>query len=260
MSEFVCDQLPEFRRQPNGTAKVGLLWDTAPMNSIDMAGRAVEAFGSEVSDESRFTYRTLHFGLKDGDAKILVIYDRVRSTPKSPSSRSSSSRVNPSRRWWGVPMGIFTRLCGRKHSGRETSKQGAAKGVESSRQFVETYPQLCVVCTSLPKSDFRDADEMKWLLDNRDVLIGSFLGLEEPTEIRQLVKRWETEGFRTQVMAGVSREDLLSGEAAKLARAGLHVYGLSPAEFRVVPMGMNDVYQKTDVVVFCWFFKNEAQL
>jgi hypothetical protein len=77
MSEFVCDRLPEFGRQPNGTAKVGLLFDSIPMSSIDMAGRAVEAFGSKVSDESRFIYRTLHFGLKGGEAKILVIYDRV---------------------------------------------------------------------------------------------------------------------------------------------------------------------------------------
>jgi hypothetical protein len=75
MSAFIMEKLPEFEKQPNGTAKIGLLCETKSMNLIDIYSLAMETFGNEVSDESKYTYRTMHFGIDGGEAKCLVIYD-----------------------------------------------------------------------------------------------------------------------------------------------------------------------------------------
>ena len=82
MSEFLLNKFPGFASQPNGSAKVGLLYEAKPMHLIDMNTVAMESFGKEVSDNSKYTYRTMHFSLKGGEAKILVIYDNAISGPR----------------------------------------------------------------------------------------------------------------------------------------------------------------------------------
>jgi hypothetical protein len=75
MSAFLMDILPEFKTQHDGTGKVGFLWETKPMSSIDVPALAIETFGSQIMDASRYTYRTLHIRLQAGEAKCLVVYD-----------------------------------------------------------------------------------------------------------------------------------------------------------------------------------------
>ena len=76
MSAFLMDILPEFQTQHDGTGKMGLLWETKPINSIDMSSVAIKTFGDVIMDESKYTYRTLHLGINGGEAKCLVVYDR----------------------------------------------------------------------------------------------------------------------------------------------------------------------------------------
>ncbi len=63
--------------QQDGTAKVGILWEKNPLSTIDMTAKAVEAFGCGVVNNAIYTYRTLHFGLKAGEATCLVAYDKT---------------------------------------------------------------------------------------------------------------------------------------------------------------------------------------
>ena len=76
MSAFVMDLLPELEKQNDGTAKIGLLWETKPMYLIDVQALAVEAFGNIVLDSNKFIYRTLSVKLGTGEAKCFVVYDR----------------------------------------------------------------------------------------------------------------------------------------------------------------------------------------
>ena len=72
MCSFVQDSLPELK---NGDAKIGFVWRTDPIDSIDVPGLAVEAFGSKVADPSTYIYRTIVSKLPTGHAKTLVIYE-----------------------------------------------------------------------------------------------------------------------------------------------------------------------------------------
>jgi len=74
MCSFIQDTLPELK---NGDAKIGLVWKTDPIDSINVPALAVEAFGSHVGDESQFSYRTIGVKLQQGHAKILVIYEKA---------------------------------------------------------------------------------------------------------------------------------------------------------------------------------------
>lgn len=104
MSQFLLKILPEFKTQNDGTAKVGFLWETKPMDSIDVPALAVQTFGREVADESKYTYRTLRHKMTGGETKCLVIYD----APPSQQLATSTDTTNaPHRRieaspgkWW----------------------------------------------------------------------------------------------------------------------------------------------------------------
>ena len=75
--EFLNKILPELETQQDGSAKVGTLWETKPISEIDMTAKAVEAFGGSVVNNDIYVYRTLHLGLRGGDAKCLVVYDKA---------------------------------------------------------------------------------------------------------------------------------------------------------------------------------------
>lgn len=81
--EFLNKILPELRMQQDDSTKIGTLWETTPIAGIDMAAKAVEAFGASVVNNDLYTYRTLHLGLSGGDAKCLVVYDKTGSSPSS---------------------------------------------------------------------------------------------------------------------------------------------------------------------------------
>jgi hypothetical protein len=46
------------------------------------------------------------------------------------------------------------------------------------RPFVDVFPHSLVVCTDLPASFFSSEETKHWLIANRDIAIGSFLGME----------------------------------------------------------------------------------
>lgn len=73
MSSFLFESLPELKQ---ADAKIGFVWKTDPIDSIDMHGLAVNAFGSEVANENRYIYRTIGYKLSSGHAKVLVIYEK----------------------------------------------------------------------------------------------------------------------------------------------------------------------------------------
>jgi hypothetical protein len=73
---FLNKIVPELQTQQDGTAKIGTLWETKPIATIDMSAKAVEAFGHGVVNNDIYTYRTLHLSIRGGDAKCLVVYDK----------------------------------------------------------------------------------------------------------------------------------------------------------------------------------------
>jgi hypothetical protein len=103
-------------------------------------------------------------------------------------------------------MGLFDRFK------RKEKEPHAPLPVVGFRGFLllQHHPVLCVVCTSLPNSEFKTDGEAtgslttKWVLDNRDILVGTVMGLKEPQEIRKFVASWDDAGFSTQVLCGRS--------------------------------------------------------
>lgn len=77
-SKFLIENLPELDSQHDDNTKIGQLWKTDPMSSIDMTALAVEAFGHDFSDNRIYTYRTVYFGLHGGEAKILIAYKKKK--------------------------------------------------------------------------------------------------------------------------------------------------------------------------------------
>jgi hypothetical protein len=73
---FLNEILPELKTKRGEKAKIGLLWETTPIESIDMTAKAVEAFGGGVVNNDIFTYRTIQASLPKGGAKCLVVYDK----------------------------------------------------------------------------------------------------------------------------------------------------------------------------------------
>lgn len=96
--EFLNKILPELEAQQDGTAKVGTLHETKPIDAIDMNAKAVEAFGSSVINNDRYVYRTVTMALRTGGAKCLVVYDKTDDTPKAFSGAEPSSASR--KQWW----------------------------------------------------------------------------------------------------------------------------------------------------------------
>ena len=79
LGEFVNDQLPELGSSTS--AKIGFLVKTCALTSESMGDWAIEAFGSDFSDSGKYTYRTIHFSISGGEAKILVAYVKASGGP-----------------------------------------------------------------------------------------------------------------------------------------------------------------------------------
>ncbi len=92
--EFLDTILPELEQQQGGSAKVCTVWQTAPIESIDMTGKAVEAFGTSVVNNDLYVYRTLTMGLKTGGSKCLVVYDKTE-VGESSAVVACNSKGNP---------------------------------------------------------------------------------------------------------------------------------------------------------------------
>jgi len=104
MSDFLLRILPEFKTQNDGTAKVGLLWETKPMESIDVPALAMQTFGREVADETKFTYRTLRHKMSGGETRCLVICDAPPSGQPATTKDTTTAPDRPSQasagKWW----------------------------------------------------------------------------------------------------------------------------------------------------------------
>ncbi len=73
---FLNEIIPELRTQANASTKIGTLWQTAPLATVDMTVKAIEAFGPGVSNNGAYIYRTVATKLGSGEAKCLVVYDK----------------------------------------------------------------------------------------------------------------------------------------------------------------------------------------
>ncbi len=104
MSAFLLRILPEVNSQPNGSVKLGFLWDKKPISSIDIPALAKQTFGNDVADASRFTYRTLRHKMQGGDTECLVIYDALPHAHPTASNDTNTptsfSRQASSGKWW----------------------------------------------------------------------------------------------------------------------------------------------------------------
>lgn len=79
MAGFLNEKLPEVGSSKS--AKIGFLVKTCTLTPDLMRDSAVEAFGSDVGDDGKYTYRTIHFGIEGGEAKILVAYAKASGGP-----------------------------------------------------------------------------------------------------------------------------------------------------------------------------------
>jgi hypothetical protein len=126
---------------------------------------------------------------------------------------------------------------------------------DHSRDFVDVYPRLCVVCTSLPKSEFPSEASARWVTDNCGVALGSHLGMKTADEVRALIEQFKKRNdFCIQLMCEVPASLLLSESLAAMADVYLDALGLNKSQYRSVSMVMQDVYERTDYVRFCWYF------
>lgn len=72
MSAFLFDRIPELS---TSNAKIGFLWETKPIDTINIQALAIDTFGAEVADETKHMYRTLQFLIEGGEGKIFAVYD-----------------------------------------------------------------------------------------------------------------------------------------------------------------------------------------
>jgi hypothetical protein len=130
--------------------------------------------------------------------------------------------------------------------------------------FVSTYPRAVVVCTDLPSSAFpKEADE-DWVLPNVSVAVGTFLGMKTREEVDDLMDELRKHGLKMFVLSDCGTMDILSAkvesDAEKMVRtaSALSTEQDSPETFRIVGMLMADIFKKTAMVRYCWFFDDGA--
>lgn len=139
-------------------------------------------------------------------------------------------------------MGIFSRLF---------SKGSAETGAD----FVEIFPELCVVGTDLDRQKVLGADE-DWLENSHLAALCTYLHIAEPEEARALVKKYRAKaGFQMRVLAEASPLAIVGLPGADnletLARVNL---GNKSGQYRSVSVAMEDIYGKTGMLRFFWFF------
>jgi hypothetical protein len=128
------------------------------------------------------------------------------------------------------------------------------------RPFVDVYPHSLVVCTTLPASFFSGEEAKHWLIANRNIAIGSFLGMQSKDEVDTFMSKFEVNMFicgdcsMSEIRSG-SIDDhaikLVSGADEFVRSAGITV---EKRQYRIVPILCEDAFKKTSWVRYCWFF------
>lgn len=128
------------------------------------------------------------------------------------------------------------------------------------RPFVDVYPHSLVVCTALPASFFSGEEAKHWLIANRNIAIGSFLGMQSKDEVDTFMSKFEVNMF---ICGDCSMPEITSGSIDKHAidlvyganefarKAGLAVEN---RQYHILPMLCEDPFKKTSWVRYCWFF------
>jgi hypothetical protein len=140
--------------------------------------------------------------------------------------------------------------------------------VESQREspsegqpFVNVYPHSLVVCTDLPKSFFSSEEGKYWLIANRNIAIGSFLGMQSRDEVDTFMAKLKVNTF---ICADCSISEITSGsvdmhatELVSAANEFVRSTGttVENRQHRIVPMLCEDAFKKTSWVRYCWFFE-----
>jgi hypothetical protein len=75
LGEFLYGQLPELKENHDDT-QIGLLVETCQLTPEFMLETAIDTFGSDVNNDEKYTYRTIHGVIDGGEARILVAYDK----------------------------------------------------------------------------------------------------------------------------------------------------------------------------------------
>jgi hypothetical protein len=128
--------------------------------------------------------------------------------------------------------------------------------------FITSFPCAVVVCTDLPSSAFPDEADENWVVPNVSVTIGTFLGLKTRPEVEELMRRLRDRGLRILVLDQCKTGDILSAEVEKPAEdlvrtvAALSKDGKDAGRFRIVGMLMQDIFKKTGLIRYCWFFED----
>jgi hypothetical protein len=76
-SAFLLEILPELEKQATATTKIGFKWVTESLDNVEMSSLIIDAFGGSVMNNDTYSYRTMHLKLKEGEAKCIVVYDKL---------------------------------------------------------------------------------------------------------------------------------------------------------------------------------------
>jgi hypothetical protein len=159
---------------------------------------------------------------------------------------SSAPAVSPTRQ---TPSPISTTQA----SSESAIVSSTASRIERGKDFLDVYPSLCVLCTTRSQSDILPETE-EWVTTNHVVAIATLLGMSEPDEARALIARFKASNdFGVHVLSEFSKSSLLSERAEELASVMLGKGNRD--KYRSFSSAMNDIYKKTDLIRFCWFFK-----
>jgi hypothetical protein len=140
-----------------------------------------------------------------------------------------------------------------------TSVRGQPPGYKEG-DFVNVYPHSLVVCTELPNSFFSSEEGNYWIIANRNIAIGSFLGIQSRERVDAYMAKLKVNTF---ICADCSVSEITSGaidqEAIKLVSASdefVRKTGMTveKRKYRIVPMLCEDAFKKTSWVRYCWFF------
>ena len=128
--------------------------------------------------------------------------------------------------------------------------------------FVDVYPHSLVVYTDLPGSFFSNEEGQYWLIANRNIAVGTFLGMQSRDEIDALMAKLDGKGVNTTVITDCSVSEIIAGSvekrATQLRSASDKLARDTTAENRqerVVPIVCTDAFKKTSCVRWCWFFE-----
>jgi hypothetical protein len=132
--------------------------------------------------------------------------------------------------------------------------------------FVNVYPHSLVVCTDLPSASLSNEEGKYWIIANRNIAIGTFLGMHSREQVESFMAKIEKSGLNMFVCADCSMTEITSGAVVSKARQLVSMAdkvgsatGGKTRDHRIVTMMCNDVFNKTALVSYCWFFDADTQ-